>query len=76
MSLVRIFFVLFFIIDNSILFIDKYVVYLKTDPIVSAMGTGRSKKEAKHAAAKAVLDKLIGVNTDSAESPLPNSLPE
>ncbi|XP_071652951.1 uncharacterized protein [Temnothorax longispinosus] len=43
------------------------------DPIVSAMGTGRSKKEAKHAAAKAVLDKLIGVNTEGVESPLPNS---
>ncbi|KOC60179.1 Interferon-inducible double stranded RNA-dependent protein kinase activator A [Habropoda laboriosa] len=28
------------------------------DPIVSAMGTGKSKKEAKHAAARAVLDKL------------------
>lgn len=40
------------------------------------MGTGRSKKEAKHAAAKAVLDKLIGVNTEATESPLPNSLPE
>ncbi|XP_018394221.1 PREDICTED: RISC-loading complex subunit tarbp2-like isoform X2 [Cyphomyrmex costatus] len=46
------------------------------DPIVSAMGTGRSKKEAKHAAAKAVLDKLIGVNTDGVESPIPNSLPD
>jgi RISC-loading complex subunit TARBP2 len=39
----------------------------------TAMGTGRSKKEAKHAAAKAVLDKLIvgskedgsGVGTNS-----------
>jgi len=50
--------------------------YSETDPIVSAMGTGRSKKEAKHAAAKAVLDKLIGVNTEGVESPLPNSLPE
>lgn len=40
------------------------------------MGTGRSKKEAKHAAAKAVLDKLIGVTIDSAESPLPKSLAE
>nr|XP_050866525.1 interferon-inducible double-stranded RNA-dependent protein kinase activator A homolog isoform X6 [Vespula vulgaris] len=44
------------------------------DPIVSAMGTGRSKKEAKHAAAKAVLDKLIGANIESAESPIPKSL--
>jgi hypothetical protein len=25
----------------------------------TAMGTGRSKKEAKHAAAKAILDKMI-----------------
>lgn len=39
------------------------------------MGTGRSKKDAKHAAAKAVLDKLIGVN-EADESLLPNSLPE
>ncbi|XP_051171868.1 interferon-inducible double-stranded RNA-dependent protein kinase activator A homolog isoform X6 [Leptopilina boulardi] len=46
------------------------------DPIVSAMGTGRSKKEAKHAAAKAVLDKLIGVNTESPDAPLPNSIPD
>lgn len=49
---------------------------IQADPIVTAMGTGRSKKEAKHAAAKAVLDKLIGVNTESSESPLPNNLPE
>lgn len=40
------------------------------------MGTGRSKKDAKHAAAKAVLDKLIGVNTEAGEAPLPSSLPE
>lgn len=40
------------------------------------MGTGRSKKEAKHAAAKAALDKLIGVNTENAETPLPNSISE
>ncbi|XP_015108998.1 interferon-inducible double-stranded RNA-dependent protein kinase activator A homolog isoform X3 [Diachasma alloeum] len=46
------------------------------DPIVSAMGTGRSKKDAKHAAAKAVLDKLIGVNTETPETPIPNSIPE
>ncbi|XP_071563474.1 uncharacterized protein [Temnothorax nylanderi] len=46
------------------------------DPIVSAMGTGRSKKEAKHAAAKAMLDKLMGVNTEGVESPLPNSFPD
>ncbi|KAK2584305.1 hypothetical protein KPH14_006699 [Odynerus spinipes] len=48
--------------------------YRVTVADVVAMGTGRSKKEAKHAAAKAVLDKLIGVNTESAESPLPKSL--
>lgn len=27
------------------------------------MGTGRSKKEAKHAAAKALLDKLTGIQS-------------
>ncbi|XP_035737263.1 interferon-inducible double-stranded RNA-dependent protein kinase activator A homolog isoform X4 [Vespa mandarinia] len=48
--------------------------YRVTVADVVAMGTGRSKKEAKHAAAKAVLDKLIGVNIESAESPLPKSL--
>nr|XP_050866521.1 interferon-inducible double-stranded RNA-dependent protein kinase activator A isoform X2 [Vespula vulgaris] len=42
--------------------------------LINAMGTGRSKKEAKHAAAKAVLDKLIGANIESAESPIPKSL--
>lgn len=46
------------------------------DPIVLAMGTGRSKKEAKHAAAKAVLDKLIGVNTEGSEPSLANSMPD
>ncbi|XP_033219602.1 RISC-loading complex subunit tarbp2-like isoform X6 [Belonocnema kinseyi] len=50
--------------------------YRVTVADVVAMGTGRSKKEAKHAAAKAVLDKLIGVNTDTAEAPLPNSIPD
>jgi hypothetical protein len=44
--------------------------------IFTAMGTGRSKKEAKHAAAKAVLDKLIvgsqeGSGSDCANSTLP-----
>lgn len=29
------------------------------------MGTGRSKKDAKHTAAKAVLDKIIGVNSET-----------
>lgn len=28
--------------------------------VITAMGTGRSKKEAKHSAAKALLDKLTG----------------
>lgn len=44
--------------------------------LFTAMGTGRSKKEAKHAAAKAVLDKLIvgsqeGGGGDCANSTLP-----
>ncbi|KAK0077384.1 hypothetical protein PV325_004004 [Microctonus aethiopoides] len=47
------------------------------DPLVSAMGTGRSKKDAKHTAAKAVLDKLIGVSTEaSAETPITNNICE
>ncbi|XP_012282655.1 interferon-inducible double-stranded RNA-dependent protein kinase activator A homolog isoform X5 [Orussus abietinus] len=50
--------------------------YRVTVADVVAMGTGRSKKEAKHAAAKAALDKLIGVNIETAETPLPNSLPD
>ncbi|XP_016839605.1 interferon-inducible double-stranded RNA-dependent protein kinase activator A isoform X1 [Nasonia vitripennis] len=50
--------------------------YRVTVADVVAMGTGRSKKEAKHAAAKAVLDKLIGVNTENAEAPIPNSIPD
>lgn len=29
---------------------------------MTAMGVGRSKKEAKHAAAKALIDKLTGLN--------------
>ncbi|XP_075237127.1 protein Loquacious-like isoform X4 [Lycorma delicatula] len=36
--------------------------YRVTVADVVAMGTGRSKKEAKHTAAKAVLDRLIGIN--------------
>ncbi|XP_076752633.1 protein Loquacious-like isoform X1 [Xylocopa sonorina] len=44
------------------------------DPIVSAMGTGKSKKEAKHAAARAVLDKLCRLNSESPDSPLPNNI--
>jgi RISC-loading complex subunit TARBP2 len=39
----------------------------------TAMGTGRSKKEAKHAAAKAVLDKLI-VNSQGDSSLGTNSV--
>ncbi|KOX67534.1 Interferon-inducible double stranded RNA-dependent protein kinase activator A [Melipona quadrifasciata] len=46
------------------------------DPIVSAMGTGKSKKEAKHAAARAVLDKLCRLNSETPDSPLPNNLPD
>ncbi|XP_015435571.1 PREDICTED: RISC-loading complex subunit tarbp2-like isoform X2 [Dufourea novaeangliae] len=46
------------------------------DPIISAMGTGKSKKEAKHTAARAVLDKLCRVNSDTPDSPLPNDLPD
>ncbi|CAL7940597.1 unnamed protein product [Xylocopa violacea] len=46
------------------------------DPIVSAMGTGKSKKEAKHAAARAVLDKLCRLNSESPDSPLPNNIPD
>ncbi|XP_043682668.1 interferon-inducible double-stranded RNA-dependent protein kinase activator A homolog isoform X1 [Vespula pensylvanica] len=56
------------------LYQNNIYIILINDPIVSAMGTGRSKKEAKHAAAKAVLDKLIGANIESAESPIPKSL--
>ncbi|XP_058794643.1 RISC-loading complex subunit tarbp2-like isoform X3 [Phymastichus coffea] len=44
------------------------------DSLISAMGTGRSKKEAKHTAAKAVLDKLIGANNENSETPIPNSI--
>lgn len=54
---------------------DKYLM-IEADPIVSAMGTGKSKKEAKHAAARAVLDKLCRLNSESPDSPLPNSIPE
>jgi RISC-loading complex subunit TARBP2 len=38
------------------------------------VGTGRSKKEAKHAAAKAILDKLIGQN-DASVAPGPGQAP-
>lgn len=33
------------------------------------MGTGRSKKEAKHAAAKALLDKLTGIQSNETITP-------
>ncbi|KAK0174999.1 hypothetical protein PV327_008784 [Microctonus hyperodae] len=47
------------------------------DPLVSAMGTGRSKKDAKHTAAKAVLDKLIGVSAEAnAETSITNNICE
>ncbi|XP_014604999.1 PREDICTED: interferon-inducible double-stranded RNA-dependent protein kinase activator A homolog isoform X4 [Polistes canadensis] len=41
---------------------------------IIAMGTGRSKKEAKHAAAKAVLDSLIGSSNESTEAAIIKSL--
>ncbi|XP_017886263.1 RISC-loading complex subunit tarbp2-like isoform X2 [Ceratina calcarata] len=46
------------------------------DLMVSAMGTGKSKKEAKHAAARAVLDKLCRLNSESPDSPLQNNIPD
>jgi len=43
----------------------------------TAMGTGRSKKEAKHAAAKAVLDKMIvGAKEDGSGVGTNNGIPE
>ena len=42
----------------------------------TALGTGRSKKEAKHAAAKAVLDKLIGGQTDGMSNSTTPSIPD
>ncbi|KAG6801533.1 interferon-inducible double-stranded RNA-dependent protein kinase activator A isoform X7 [Apis mellifera caucasica] len=50
--------------------------YRVTVADVVAMGTGKSKKEAKHAAARAVLDKLCRLNSESPDSPLPNSIPD
>lgn len=41
--------------------------------VITAMGTGRSKKEAKHSAAKALLDKLTGAVTDQ---PTNGNVPE
>jgi len=43
----------------------------------TAMGTGRSKKEAKHAAAKAVLDKMIiGAKEEDAGVGTNSTIPE
>lgn len=44
--------------------------------LFAALGTGRSKKEAKHAAAKAVLDKLIGGQTDGMSNSTTTSIPD
>lgn len=41
------------------------LLFIRTKFYFPAMGIGRSKKEAKHAAAKNVLDKLIGNTGDS-----------
>ncbi|XP_076291132.1 protein Loquacious-like isoform X4 [Lasioglossum baleicum] len=48
--------------------------YRVTVADIVAMGTGKSKKEAKHAAARAVLDKLCRLNSESPDSPLPNNI--
>ncbi|XP_034944140.1 interferon-inducible double-stranded RNA-dependent protein kinase activator A homolog isoform X5 [Chelonus insularis] len=51
--------------------------YRVTVADVVAMGTGRSKKDAKHAAAKAVLDKLIGVSNpenNTTDAPIMNNM--
>ncbi|KAE8750709.1 loquacious isoform C [Frankliniella occidentalis] len=50
--------------------------YRVTVADVVAMGTGRSKKEAKHAAAKAVLDKLIGGQSDGLTNNPSPSIPD
>ncbi|XP_053982051.1 interferon-inducible double-stranded RNA-dependent protein kinase activator A homolog isoform X4 [Hylaeus anthracinus] len=50
--------------------------YRVTVADIVAVGTGKSKKEAKHAAARAVLDKLCRLNGDSSDSPLPNNISE
>nr|XP_012134509.1 PREDICTED: probable RISC-loading complex subunit BRAFLDRAFT_242885 isoform X2 [Megachile rotundata] len=46
------------------------------DRRATTMGTGKSKKEAKHAAARAVLDKLCRLNSDTPDSPLQNNIPD
>ncbi|XP_076648419.1 protein Loquacious-like isoform X4 [Halictus rubicundus] len=48
--------------------------YRVTVADIVAMGTGKSKKEAKHAAARAVLDKLCRLNSETPDSPLPNNI--
>ncbi|XP_076393683.1 protein Loquacious-like isoform X6 [Megachile rotundata] len=50
--------------------------YRVTVADIVAMGTGKSKKEAKHAAARAVLDKLCRLNSDTPDSPLQNNIPD
>ncbi|XP_033611223.1 RISC-loading complex subunit tarbp2 isoform X2 [Cryptotermes secundus] len=50
--------------------------YRVTVADVVAMGTGRSKKEAKHAAAKAVLDKLIGSSQEDGSVGTNSTVPE
>ncbi|XP_043264438.1 protein Loquacious-like isoform X2 [Colletes latitarsis] len=50
--------------------------YRVTVADIVAVGTGKSKKEAKHAAARAVLDKLCRLNSESPDSPLPNNIPD
>ncbi|XP_076671285.1 protein Loquacious-like isoform X4 [Andrena cerasifolii] len=50
--------------------------YRVTVADIVAMGTGKSKKEAKHAAARAVLDKLCRLNSDAPDSPLANNIPD
>lgn len=50
--------------------------YRVTVADVVALGTGRSKKEAKHAAAKAVLDKLIGGQSDGMSNSTTPSIPD
>nr|XP_033334816.1 RISC-loading complex subunit tarbp2 isoform X2 [Megalopta genalis] len=48
--------------------------YRVTVADIVAMGTGKSKKEAKHAAARAVLDKLCRLNSETPDSPLANNV--
>lgn len=53
-------YIIYYLVQSIIsIYISSRIIYW-----VSAMGTGRSKKEAKHAAAKAILEKLIGAEGD------------